>query len=1164
MLLNKTRVLSKRNSISILFTLIAFSTEALAQLSNHKDTIVSFVTTRTIKLDSNSIVSGSLAVFDGQDTISPENYIIDYWNGRLKITKATSNNQVRVKYESYPFSFTKIYRHKDPNLYIQPTETKNPFAYKASSKSSLNSLSGLSKQGSISRGISFGNNQNIGVSSNLNLQLSGKISDEVSILAAITDENIPIQPEGNTQQLQDFDQVYIQLFNSKHKLTAGDFQLRENSSHYLKYFKKAQGISYEFNSLDTVKKQGLNVRASGAASRGKFSRYFLNQIEGQQGPYRLQGADNERFIIILSGTERIFIDGELLVRGVENDYIIDYNTSELTFTPNRLITKDKRIVVEFQYTDQNYVRTLAEFSVNGVKNNWQSFLKFYTEQDLKNQPINETITDEKRAFLEGLGDNVNAAIFSSEDSVGYSDNRVLYEKKDSLGYSIFEFSNNPNLAVYAVTFSHVNTGLGNYIQINSSANGKVFEWIKPDTINGEIIRNGTHEPVELISTPKQRQLLSTGVSRTVENGSIRLEGGFSKNDINTFSNVNGSDDYGFAGKIDVNRKQKLGAKLNAIGNISYEIINENFKEIEWFRSPEFARDWNLLNLTLTGTQHISNAQGSLQNKKNGEILTFANQLYISEKDAFKGNKNVLTTNSRFGKLSVVSIGSIMQSQVASTNTKFIRNKSTIGLDLGKLTIGLKDDYEKNIFTLKTDSLLNSSYEFLEAEAFLKNADSLNNNFYISYLKRTDKFPKNNQLLNASEADNINLNTTLFKNAPIKIKTRTTYRNLKIINSEVINVKPEETLLNRVEYTANLFKNLISSSSFYELGSGVEAKKEFVFIEVANGQGNFTWIDYDSSGTKELNEFETAVFQDQANYIKVFSPTNEFIKTKNNQFSNSLFIQPDRLIKNKDKWYYFIARFSNQLAYRIDWRSASEKLKETVNPFNQNIADSNLLGLNRVFRNTFFFNRKSPLFGANINYQSSGNKVLSTNGFEFKKNEFIQPEFRLKITKSFLLETKAELGKKNNTNDFFASRNFEIDYQRISPTINFQPSTNIRFSISYQNSIKKNKTDFGGETAISQSLETILRYSKAGSNNLEANIKYVEIDYSQQNGETPSVNSTIAFDMLEGLNPGKNVLWGANFQKTLSDNTQISILYSGRKPQDNKVIHNAGAEVRVFF
>ena len=52
------------------------------------------------------------------------------------------------------------------------------------------------------------------------------------------------------------------------------------------------------------------------------------------------GKDGGRNIAILSGTEKVWLNGQRLERGENYDYTIDYSSSEIYFTPKRLIDFD--------------------------------------------------------------------------------------------------------------------------------------------------------------------------------------------------------------------------------------------------------------------------------------------------------------------------------------------------------------------------------------------------------------------------------------------------------------------------------------------------------------------------------------------------------------------------------------------------------------------------------------------------------------------------------------------------------------------------------------------------------------------------------------------------------------------------------------------------------
>ena len=105
----------------------------------------------------------------------------------------------------------------------------------------------IEKSGTLVRGFTVGTTKDFTLNSGLRLQLSGKLSDEIEVVAALTDENTPIQPEGNTERLDELDKVFIQIKHPNATGTFGDYQLIRKQGEFGVMDRKLQGLMGEFN-----------------------------------------------------------------------------------------------------------------------------------------------------------------------------------------------------------------------------------------------------------------------------------------------------------------------------------------------------------------------------------------------------------------------------------------------------------------------------------------------------------------------------------------------------------------------------------------------------------------------------------------------------------------------------------------------------------------------------------------------------------------------------------------------------------------------------------------------------------------------------------------------------------------------------------------------------
>ena len=1118
------------------------------EISSKQDTVV---------LDSVSVAPNSVKI-SGIDT---DDYMVDYPKGILIWINKPQSDSVQVTFRAWPINLTQPFSNKSTDVFVPNAEgNKNPFKYHGDQAQNVQfTTSKLDKSGSISRGMLFGNNQNLGINSNLNLQLSGELSQNVKIKAVISDNNIPVQPDGNTQLLQDFDQVYIQLYNDNWKLTAGDFRINKPKSHFMVFDKRLRGGG--FTARFNVNKRTSNTLSVNAAlSRGKFSRNIIQGVEGNQGPYRLTGAENEAYIIILSGTEEVFVDGKKLVRGQENDYIIDYNKSEVIFTANQPINKDKRIVVEFQYSAQAFSRSLFQISDNFKTEKLNLNFNLYSEQDSKNQPLLQDLTDENKVLLENIGNDIDQAIVSSATQVEFSNDRVLYKVLiDSVsGDSIYVYSTNSDSARYQLAFSSVGLGNGDYLEIPSNANGRVFEYTAP--ING--IRQGEYMPVVLLITPKKKQMFTLGGDyQWNRNTKVKFEGVVTTNDVNTFSSIGNESNTGAGFLVGVENTKQITNDTIAPWfmrtKVSYENRTDNFEEVQRYRSVEFDRNWNVRGQTLSGMQHVPSLEIGLTRKKLGD-LSYQFKSFLSG-ESYQGYRHQLVSNLDNTKFTAKFIGSLLSTKGSLGSSDFNRHKALLQKKYEHINIGFRDDFEHNLKTLPAaDTLSQTSYSFWEWEAFITNGDSAKNKYKVAYINRVNSNVKDNGLQQSTLAQSVLGQLQLISNPRAQLKLSSQYRVLEVKDSNLFSGDPEQSLTNRIDYSLRLLKGVISLSSFYEIGSGLVEEQSFIYVEVPAGTGVYTWVDYNDNGVAEQNEFETAKFQDQANFIRVLAQTNNFEKVYRTQFNQSVFINPSVVWKSKKGIRKFASKFSNQFAYRVDRKTDDNSIETWVDPFSANVADSSIKSLNSSFRNTVYLNRANRLWSMDYTYQEISAKILQTNGLSATDDYFHQVNFRYNMSKIYQLNLEGKQGRKGSGAEFYSNRNYQISYNSIKPSITYLQGSGVKIKLFFEQTSKSNQLELGGESNLSKKFGSEINVRKVGKGSMIISGSYLINEYDGD------VNSPISFQILEGLQPGRNGLWEVTYQRTIAKYLQLNLRYNGRVSESDPVIHTGSVQVRAFF
>lgn len=998
-------------------------------------------------------------------------------------------------------------------------------------------LGDLNSKGSIIRGITFGNNQGQSVQSSMDLQISGKLSDDVSILASISDHNLPIQADGYTQTLEEFDKIYMQLnIKDRSILRAGHLDLIDEQTYFGRFQRRSMGLQFE-TKIGNQNKTSINVSAG--VARSEFNRSNFDGVEGNQGPYRLNGKNGEQFITIISGSEQVYIDGIVMKRGESLDYIINYNTGEITFTSFRPIFKQNHISISYNYANRNYTRFLVTGGIQHEREKLKIGFNWFLENDNKNAPLALNLSKEDELILANAGSDPNLMFAPSGVLTEYDVNKILYELKQNGISTYYEFSSDQSQPLYQVAYTFFGDNSGDYRLKQTTNNGRVFEYVGANA--------GNYRAVRKLPSPQKAQVFSTNAELLLNNGKIGADISLSNYDLNLFSSKNNNENLGYAARI---FGDKTFTKNNWKGtpSIEFQHLSSQFHILDRINDVEFFNDFNLAKefSQITQNRLIFNF---LNEWKNNSFLNYQFN-FLDEKDNYQGIKNDLKFGLITGKLNTIGKFSYLDTKSVFQDTQLSKARASteyMGTN-GSWEVG--GSLETNIKKFNQTELLDvTSYRFKEVFLQKKISDSSRMKLLAKIYLRDNDSVQNNTMQNSNQILGFMAESQLIKTEKTTLSALLHYR--KFFQKSDFNTTKynQDFIVGNLTYQQQLFKNGMRLQAFYELGNGQEAQREFQYIKVTDAQGIYKWTDYNGDGIQQLDEFEIAEYADLAQYIRIYTNTVNYIPSNKNKIQLALFINPSIVFNSENQ---FLKRWN----FNISVNSQNSYLKkEKVLVFNPLEKNENQILKNQNILASAQFN-PSAKSGWNGNYKFiANNNLINAN---FSNEERLQNSQFLNVGYRFNQELRVDWENSvhdiKNASELFTSRNFNLKNFESKPKVIYQFTSTLQSEVS--SAFRQKKRIDGDEFLKTLDLTGSLQFDWRKTS-LRGNFSFINNEFRGNNF------SIVANQMLDGLKAGKNQVWSVFLQQAVNSFIQLNVNYEGRNSGE-RTIHLGSMQVKASF
>ncbi len=1101
------------------------------------------------------LVEGTVRIVHAASVVSQGDFLIDYRLGYITFRGVTPDSSFSfvAHYQFIPLELADSY-----SLWPR-AGVKSADGPRRAENNEIRSK--LVTSGSITRGVLTGSNRDASIESGLRLQIQGEITPGVTVRAALTDENTPLLPEGTTRRLDQFDRVFIQFESRLGQANLGDLDAILAGTRFSSLRRKLQGASVRSNWISSEGRflTGSSFQAAAATSKGLFRSQNIQILDGVQGPYRLQGSRGERFILVLPGSEKIYMDGRLLKRGLREDYTIDYTTGEVVFTPIVLMGSDKRVKADFEYTTNQFTRTFAlaeaRVGLGRIKGDAALVLGVRAIREADGDQFSDefglSALDSLIIADSGDGQTVSSGAILVEYDAEASFTQYFgivesVEGEEVVIYRAVDRQPFPDEKVYRVTFSFVGMGSGSYLRGAGLSNGIVYEYVGPGL--------GQYEPVRLLPAPTRQELIDFH-ARTASLAGIVVdaEWALSRLDKNRLSSLDSADDVGNAYGITIESDplSLLGSiHLRGRGEISRH--NSSFVTFDRSRPVEFERDWNLSLGTEDQTVALLPATSELFRSVELSVQkTDSTHIRIAREDLRLGS----LISARRSRLSLSisepgwPVASYKRSVVSSDDVR-LQSSSDWTHQVARLETSLRQGKLLPFLEWEREDRSGQRFQAAHDPSFNKIrtgvrfvGSTFNSNLLVE--RRSEK------LLNgfpSATIRTVQVGFGLPSRSRFRGRLDIGYRSQTSDNAGT-SVASEDALLVGVEGDVSI-SNFNRIFWFYRAQSERSAALQEIYIRTGQERGQYVWIDRNKDKVRQLDEFIPETIPGEGEYVRTFFPTDSLEAVT----ALSLSLRYERRPNRKGKWFQQIGA---RTVLEVDEKSRDAKRSNLylVRMSSFRRAGVTLTGKLRVSQTISFFplSRTADL---DVNLQQVNTMTDLASGLQSSESQTLSVRFRKALGQKWNTRVEYLRSGEESASTSFSSRSFKIITNQISPGVSVCVREPLQVSATLHLSRKNDRTSDTSASLFRLPVEG--QYSSTSRMLIRSGLEFSHVSLD---GMSTGLQE---YELTEGRGIGDSWLWHMSVNARVTEIVTATIGYDGRAPAVGQTIHTGRVQISARF